>query len=184
MTGVKLRRYHAAGWDEPLIMELGGGASGASRSRGPSPRSGGMGDADVSPRGHAAGGAAEAPGAGAAPRPQALPAPVPGDRRPGRAIDISVGTATMKYSPKVNDRSAPRRSRDPPGAGRGDDAGAPGDRYRFGDVYLTGDHRDGRVRVPAAGGAAGAFTNAAMMRRYHELNGELGQRDEVITTIF
>ena len=34
------------------------------------------------------------------------------------------------------------------------------------------------------GGSAAAYNNALIMRKYHEVNGELEQRDEIITTIF
>ena len=96
-----------------------------------------------------------------------------------------MGTCTMKYSPKVNEQVA----RLP----------ALADLHPLQDpATLQGVleilHRFGRMMAEIAGmdevsfqpgsGAQGIYTNACIMRAYHQSRGEGGQRDELITTAF
>ena len=46
---------------------------------------------------------------------------------------------------------------------------------------ISGMHR---VSLHTSGGSTAIWSNIAMIRAYHEANGEGEQRDEVITTIF
>ena len=96
-----------------------------------------------------------------------------------------MGTCTMKYSPKVNEQVA----RLP----------ALADLHPLQDpATLQGVleilHRFGRMMAEIAGmdevsfqpgsGAQGIYTNACIMRAYHQSRGEGGRRDELITTAF
>ena len=99
--------------------------------------------------------------------------------------DISEGTCTMKYSPKLHEELI-----------RGHKAA---DVHPWQDeetmqgllqiVYDTGQYLKSISGMDAftlqpGGGSHAVFTNACVMRRYFEARGELGQRTEMITTIF
>jgi glycine dehydrogenase subunit 2 len=55
--------------------------------------------------------------------------------------------------------------------------------YKFGRILSEISGLDEFTFQPA-GGAHGVYTDACLIRKYHELNGELGQRTEMITTLF
>jgi glycine dehydrogenase subunit 2 len=99
-------------------------------------------------------------------------------------INVGMGTCTMKYSPKVNKQLA----------------GSP----KLADVHPLQDEEtlQGMLEVmytlteylkeitgmdafslQPAGGSHAAFTNCCIMRAYHKYNGELKQRNEIITPI-
>jgi len=99
-------------------------------------------------------------------------------------IDLGVGTCTMKYSPKVNEELAAMLSNVHPDQPEESMQGVLEIAWRFANEYLHEVSGLDAFTFQPPGGSAGAFNNAAIMRRYHELNGELGQRDEIITTIF
>jgi glycine dehydrogenase subunit 2 len=99
--------------------------------------------------------------------------------------DISEGTCTMKYSPKMHEELV-RYHR-------------AADLHPWQDedtlqglleiVFTTGEYLKAisgmdAVSFQPGGGSHAVFTNACVMRRYFEARGELGQRDEMITTIF
>ena len=99
--------------------------------------------------------------------------------------DISEGTCTMKYSPKMHEELI-----------RGHKAA---DLHPWQDeetmqglleiVYDTGQYLKSISGMDAftlqpGGGSHAVYTNACVMRRYFEAKGELGQRNEMITTIF
>ncbi len=99
--------------------------------------------------------------------------------------DISEGTCTMKYSPKMHEELI-----------RGHKAA---DVHPWQDedtlqglleiVYDTGQYLKSISGMDAftlqpGGGSHAVYTNACVMRRYFEAKGELGQRNEMITTIF
>ncbi|PKL05942.1 MAG: hypothetical protein CVV53_06860, partial [Spirochaetae bacterium HGW-Spirochaetae-9] len=99
--------------------------------------------------------------------------------------DISEGTCTMKYSPKMHEELI-----------RGHKAA---DLHPWQDedtlqgllqiVYDTGQYLQSISGMDAftlqpGGGSHAVFTNACVMRRYFEARGELDQRNEMITTIF
>ena len=52
------------------------------------------------------------------------------------------------------------------------------------DLFLREISGLSRFVFQPGGGSHGAFTIASMIRAYHELRGESGKRDEIITTIF
>ena len=99
--------------------------------------------------------------------------------------DISEGTCTMKYSPKMHEELI-----------RGHKAA---DVHPWQDedtlqglleiVYETGQYLKSISGMDAftlqpGGGSHAVYTNACVMRRYFEAKGELDQRTEMITTIF
>jgi glycine dehydrogenase subunit 2 len=99
-------------------------------------------------------------------------------------IDLGVGTCTMKYSPKVNEELAAMLANVHPDQPEESMQGVLEIAWRFANEYLHEVSGLDAFTFQPPGGSAGAFNNAAIMRRYHELNGELEQRDEIITTIF
>ncbi len=99
-------------------------------------------------------------------------------------IDLSVGTCTMKYSPKVNERLVSEIMDIHPDQPEETMQGLLEIVWRLGHVYLQEISGMDEWTFQPPGGSAGAFNNAAIMRKYHQDNGELEQRDEIITTIF
>jgi glycine dehydrogenase subunit 2 len=99
-------------------------------------------------------------------------------------IDLGVGPCTMKYSPKVNEELAAMLANVHPDQPEESMQGILEIAWRFANEYLHEVSGLDAFTFQPPGGSAGAFNNAAIMRRYHELNGELEQRDEIITTIF
>jgi len=186
MTEPKVRPYHATVWSEPLIHELG-----SKGERGVTPpavegeiaESVGKAESLIPMKMRRRG----KPGLPELSQPQALrhwlhlsqmTLGMEGD------IDLGVGTCTMKYSPKVNEELAAMISGVHPDQPEETMQGLLELAWRFGDVYLREISGMEAFTFQPPGGSAGAFNNAAIMRKYHELNGELAQRDEVITTIF
>ena len=100
-------------------------------------------------------------------------------------VDVGQGTCTMKYSPKVNDaliRTTKLVDMHP----LQDEADAQGVLQLIFDLErmiaeISGMHS---VSLHTSGGSTAIWTNIAMIRAFHESNGEGDQRDEVITTIF
>jgi len=100
-------------------------------------------------------------------------------------IEIGQGTCTMKYSPKINDQLAnsPKLADLHPLQDEETVQGILEIMYRFEQILKEISGMDRFSLQPAAGSAA-IYTNASIIRAYHESRGEAGQRDEVITTIF
>ena len=100
-------------------------------------------------------------------------------------IDVGQGTCTMKYSPKVNDqlaRSAKVTDLHP----LQDETTVQGIlevMYRLEQFFKEISGMDRFTLQPGSGSVA-IYTNVSMIRAYHAVHGEAGQRDEVITTIF
>ena len=99
-------------------------------------------------------------------------------------IDLGVGTCTMKYSPKVNEVLVDQIANIHPDQPVETIQGILEIAWRFANIYLKEISGLDAFTFQPPGGSAGAFSNAAIIRKYHELNGELKQRDEIITTIF
>lgn len=99
-------------------------------------------------------------------------------------INVGVGTCTMKYSPKVNEmlvRSSMVTDLHP----LQESATVQGIleiMYTLGRWLCEISGMDD-CSVQPRGGAHAVFTNALIMRKYHEMNGEADQRNEVITTV-
>ncbi len=56
--------------------------------------------------------------------------------------------------------------------------------YKFAKVFLKEISGLDEFSFQPGGGADGVYTNACIIRKYHESNNELQQRNEIITTIF
>jgi glycine dehydrogenase subunit 2 len=100
-------------------------------------------------------------------------------------IDVGQGTCTMKYSPKINDQLArtPKMTEVHPLQDEETVQGILEIMYRFEHMLKEISGMDRFSLQPAAGSAA-IYTNVSIIRAYHESRGEAEQRDEVITTIF
>lgn len=184
---VKLRRYHSAAWDEPLIMDMG-----RKGERGIIPPSASKEITDKL-----------GPTSNLVPDGLRRKAPVNlpevsqyhvlqhylrlSQMTLGMDLgsDIGEGTCTMKYSPKMHERVVSSS--------------------KFADLHplqpedtlqgilkivhglegflkeVSGMHK---FTFQPGGGSHATYTNACLLRKYHEERGELEQRDEVITTIF
>jgi glycine dehydrogenase subunit 2 len=182
-----LRRFHQARWDEPILFEL---STPGERGVLPSRVEPGVTDAvgDV---------LADLPAGMRRAEPPALPEL--GQMRVLKHylrlsqenlgadfnVDVGQGTCTMKYAPKVNDRlaSAPAISDLHPLQHIDDVQGALEIIWRTERMLAEISGMDA-VSLHTQGGSAAIWSNIAMIRAYHEANGEGDQRDEVITTIF
>jgi glycine dehydrogenase subunit 2 len=100
-------------------------------------------------------------------------------------VDVGQGTCTMKYSPKINDQLAasPRMADLHPLQDESTVQGILEVMWRFEQILKEISGLDRFSLQPGAGSAA-IYANVAIIRAYHELRGEAGQRDEIITTIF
>ena len=187
MTGeVKLRRYHAPVWNEPIILEMDQRGErgillpeveeGIRRSVGPAER--------LLPRNVVR----KSPPA----LPELSQAQVLrhylrlSQQTLGMELDVDlgVGTCTMKYSPKVNERLAAMIVDVHPDQPEETIQGLLEVVWRFGHVFLGEISGMDEFSFQPPGGSAAAFNNACVMKKYHELRGEAVQRNEVITTIF
>jgi glycine dehydrogenase subunit 2 len=98
-------------------------------------------------------------------------------------IDLGVGTCTMKYSPKINEELAAMTKDIHPLQPEETLQGLLELVYEFGDVFLREISGMDAFTFQPPGGSAGCYNNALIMRKYHADRGE-AHRDEVITTIF
>jgi len=99
-------------------------------------------------------------------------------------ISVGVGTCTMKYNPKVNEALAKSRKLTSIHPLQDEETvqGILEIMYQLGKWLCEISGMDEASVHPRAGAHA-ALTNAQIIRKYHESNGELGQRDEIITTV-
>jgi glycine dehydrogenase subunit 2 len=100
-------------------------------------------------------------------------------------VDIGQGTCTMKYNPKVNDQLArlPGIVEIHPLQDEETVQGILEIMYRF-EQMLKEVSGMARFSFQSQAGSQAIYTCAAIMRAYHQANGEADQRDAVITTIF
>ncbi len=100
-------------------------------------------------------------------------------------IELGMGTATMKYSPKVNEFLArlSQMTEVHPFQDERTMQGILEIMYRVRLFLSEISGLDEFVFQPSGGGLA-TYTNACLFRAYHASRGELEQRDEIITTIF
>ena len=183
----KLRRFHQASWDEPLIFELG------------RPGERGILPPAVEDEIRAVAGDAVA----------LLPKSLQRATRPGLPeiaqpqvvrhylrlsqenlgldfnVDVGQGTCTMKYSPKVNDQLAgvPQMRALHPLQPEETAQGILEVFYRLEQVLKEISGMDRFSLQPGAGSAA-IYGAASIIRAYHAERGESAQRREIITTIF
>jgi len=99
-------------------------------------------------------------------------------------IDVGQGTCTMKYSPKVNDQlaRAPEMAELHPLQDEDTVQGILEIMYRFEQILKAISGMDAISLQPGAGSQA-IYTNASIMRAHHAARGDHG-RKEIITTIF
>lgn len=99
-------------------------------------------------------------------------------------ISVGVGTCTMKYNPKVNDALARSRKLTEIHPLQDEDTvqGILEIIYTLGKWLCEISGMDEASMHPRSGAHA-VLTNAQIIRKYHECNGELDQRDEMITIV-
>jgi len=187
MGQTKVRGYRSARWDEPIIMEMS------------TPGERGVFAPLVEPEieGEIAEASSYIPASVSRQRPPALPEISQhqalrhylrlSQQTMGMdlANDISEGTCTMKYSPKVHDELCrlPQMAELHPLQDEETLQGALQILYEFRDILRAISGLD-EVSLQGGGGAHAAFINAAVVRAYHASRGELPRRDEFITTMF
>lgn len=183
----RLRRFHQAQWDEPLIFELS------------DPGSRGTLLPETGEEMRSAAGAVESllpasmlrtslPALPEIPEPQVLRHYLRLSQENLGAdfnVDIGQGTCTMKYSPKVNEQfgRAAEVAALHPHQPESTIQGMLAILYRFEQVLKEISGLE-RFSFQPRSGSAGIYTNAAMIRAYHESRGEGGTRKEVITSLF
>lgn len=99
--------------------------------------------------------------------------------------DVGEGTCTMKYNPRINEVFVqnPSFSELHPCQDESTVQGILEIYYKFSEVLKEVSGMD-HVTFQPGGGNQAVFTAASIMRAYWEERGELGKRDEIITTIF
>ena len=178
--------FHAAHWDEPLIDEIpGDGGRGLLPPKVDDAIADAVGDV-----------AAALPEGVRRATPPALPQ-VPQHRvlrhflrlsQMAMGFDVTVdmmGTCTMKYSPKVHEYVArlPAFADIHPLQDPETLQGTLEILYRFNRMMCEIAGMDAFTFQPASG-AQGIYTNACLIRAYHESCGDGSKRDEIITTAF
>jgi glycine dehydrogenase subunit 2 len=100
-------------------------------------------------------------------------------------IDIGQGTCTVKYNPKINEQlaSSPKARDLHPDQ---DESTVQGALKVFHDMDLFFREISGldRFSMQPSSGSHAILIMASMLQKYHEVRGEAGQRNELITTIF
>ena len=99
--------------------------------------------------------------------------------------DISEGTCTMKYSPKLHEELVRyhKHAELHPWQDESTLQGLLQIVYDCGE-YLKAISGMQAITLQPGGGSHAVYTNACVMRAYFAARGELQQRDEMITTIF
>jgi glycine dehydrogenase subunit 2 len=183
----KVRRFHQARWDEPIIFELGRqGQRGILVPQVEEEIREQVGDAMTDLPQYLR--RKEPPGLPELSQPQVLRHYVRLSQEnlgTDFNIDVGQGTCTMKYSPKINDRLAgmPKVANVHPLQDEDTIQGILEILYRFEGILKEISGLDRFSLQPGAGSAA-IYTNVSIIRACHESRGEGEQRDEIITTIF
>jgi len=171
---MNLRRYHAAVWDEPLIME-----QGAPGRRGYVPSSPIEPADDLVPEGMRR---TTPPALPEAAEPDVLRHYLHLSQQTMGMVGISLfGTCTMKYNPRVNERLAAELNDIHPHQDDSTVQGLLEIVHEF-DLMLRELSGMDRFVFQAGGGADAAYLHACLTREYHASRGELAQRREIITT--
>jgi glycine dehydrogenase subunit 2 len=183
----KLRRFHQARWDEPVIFELSTpGERGVLVSRTEEKVISKVGSvASFVPAGISR---KQAPGLPEMSQMRVLRHFVRLSQENLGAdfnIDIGQGTCTMKYSPKVNEQlvNTPYLKDIHPLQDTASVQGILRICREFEDM-LAEISGMSRVSIQTSGGSGAIWANVAMIRAYHESRGEGEIRDEIVTTIF
>jgi glycine dehydrogenase subunit 2 len=180
----KLRRFHSAVWDEPIVMEMG--------------RDGrrGLLLPEAEPEVRAAAGALDALLPPGVRRQRAPELPQLSEFEVQRhylhlsqetlgMMGVSLfGTCTMKYNPRINELVAARPWLAELHPGQDEDTlqGVLEIVHGLNQILCELSGMSQFVFQPG-GGADAAYTHACLTRAYHQHHGDLEQRDEVITTI-
>ena len=188
MTDAKLRRYHAAHWDEPLIFEMSvPGERGVyvPLAEPEVEKAVGADGAAFIPEGMRR---AQAPALPEISQHQALRHYLRLTQQTmgmDLGSDISEGTCTMKYSPKAHELLCrlPEMAEVHPLQDEETIQGALQVLYEFRNTLCAVSGMD-EVSLHGGGGAHAAYVNACVVRAYHASRGELPQRDEFVTTMF
>jgi len=100
-------------------------------------------------------------------------------------VEIGQGTCTMKYSPKINEMfaSSPKMSELHPLQDESTVQGMLEVMYKL-DLCMREISGMDYFTFQPGSGTQSLFTMASIVRAYHEANGEGEQRNEIITTIF
>jgi glycine dehydrogenase subunit 2 len=100
-------------------------------------------------------------------------------------VDIGQGTCTMKYSPKINERFAtsPKIAELHPSQDESTVQGILEIIYKL-DLFLREISGLDKFTFQPGGGSQAILAMASIIQAYHEYRGEAEQRDEIITTIF
>jgi glycine dehydrogenase subunit 2 len=183
-TGGPLRRYHAARWDEPTVMELGR----------PGRRGVLIEPAEPAVAALAGDPAALVPERARRSSPPALPELSEWEvlrhylrlsQQTLGMMGVSLfGTCTMKYNPAVSEAVSrlPQMREVHPLQHPDTMQGTLEIVHRL-DLALRELSGMAQFTFQAGGGADAAYLQACMTRAYHDARGELAQRDEIITTI-
>ena len=185
MTGdSKMRKYHAAVWDEPVVMEMGrAGRRGVvfpAAEAGVRALTGGA-DALI-PAGMRR---AARPALPELSEPDALRHYLHLSQETMGMMGISLfGTCTMKYNPRVGEAvmARPQVAETHPHQDEATLQGTLEIVHRLDAILRELSGMDQFV-FQAGGGADAAYTSCCVTRAYHAARGELEQRDEIITTI-
>lgn len=100
-------------------------------------------------------------------------------------IDIGQGTCTMKYNPKINEvlTRSPEVAELHPMQDESTVQGALEIMYKL-DLFFREISGLDKFSLQPSSGSSAIFAMASIIHAYHESRGESGQRDEIITTIF
>ena len=184
---VKLRRYQASVWSEPIIMEMGRkGERGVIMPEAEEEIQAAVGVADSYIPAEMR--RAELPELPELSQPQVLrhyEHLAQESLGMDENIDLGEGTCTMKYSPKVNEMIAgtPQMTEIHPYQDEDTIQGILEIMYKF-DLFLREISGMDQFTFQPAAGSHAIYANACLVAAYHATRGELEQRDEIITTIF
>jgi len=187
MKGIKLRNYHAARYDEPVIMEM----SVPGRRGIMVPPAGEKIDTEVPSAEELIPPKARRKSAPALPEIDQYHALMHFLRLSQMTlgmetgIDIGEGTCTMKYSPKVNEQLVrlPQMTDLHPLQPEQTLQGILQIVWEL-ESYLKAISGMDAFSFQTGGGAHATYVNACITRKYHQERGELALRNEVITTQF
>lgn len=100
-------------------------------------------------------------------------------------VDIGQGTCTMKYSPKINEKLAtsPKLTELHPSQDESTVQGILEIIYKL-DLFLREISGLDKFTFQPGGGSQAIFAMASIIQAYHDSNGESEKRDEIVTTMF
>ena len=182
---MKLRRYHAAVWDEPIVLELGApGRRGAVFDEAEPGVASVVGDPDaLVPDGMRR---SAPPALPELSEPEVLRHYLHLSQETLGMMGVSLfGTCTMKYNPRLATELAARPEIAELHPDQDDETLQGVLELVHGlDLILRGVSGMDAIVFQAGGGAHAAYTHAVITRAYHAARGELPHRNEMITTIF